>query len=78
MIIYCKQVSEGMDDRKRFVILQKVGMDEAEVKTCDPQSDHDGLHFPISFCVMLHVAFCFSTDQKDVGFIWDHQTANYS
>lgn len=32
LIIYFKQVSEGMDDRERFEILQKVGMDDREVK----------------------------------------------
>ena len=32
MIIYYKQVSEGYDDRKRYQIMQKVGMGKAEVK----------------------------------------------
>ena len=32
MIIYYKQISEGYDDRERFVIMQKVGMSEREVK----------------------------------------------
>ena len=32
LIIYFKQVSEGYEDRERFVILQKVGMDDREVK----------------------------------------------
>ena len=32
LIIYFKQVSEGMDDRERFEILQKVGMDDREVR----------------------------------------------
>lgn len=32
LIIYFKQVSEGYDDRDRYVILQKVGMDDLEVK----------------------------------------------
>jgi putative ABC transport system permease protein len=32
LIIYFKQISEGYDDRERFVILQKVGMDDLEVK----------------------------------------------
>lgn len=32
LIIYYKQLSEGYDDAKRFEILQKVGMGEAEVK----------------------------------------------
>lgn len=32
LIIYFKQLSEGYDDRERFVIMQQVGMDELQVK----------------------------------------------
>ncbi len=32
LIIYYKQISEGYEDKKRFEILQKVGMSRAEVK----------------------------------------------
>ena len=32
LIIYYKQISEGYDDRERFIIMQKVGMTKAEVK----------------------------------------------
>ena len=32
LIIYYKQISEGYDDKKRFEIMQKVGMSEQEVK----------------------------------------------
>ncbi|MDF2587241.1 MAG: transporter permease [Anaerocolumna sp.] len=32
LIIYFKQISEGYDDKERFVILQKVGMDDREVR----------------------------------------------
>lgn len=32
LIIYYKQISEGYDDRERFIILQKVGMSQKEVK----------------------------------------------
>jgi putative ABC transport system permease protein len=32
LIIYFKQVSEGYDDKERFEILQKVGMDDVEVR----------------------------------------------
>lgn len=32
LIIYFKQITEGYEDRERFVILQKVGMDDAMVK----------------------------------------------
>ncbi len=32
LIIYYKQISEGYEDRERFVIMQKVGMSQKEVK----------------------------------------------
>ena len=32
IVIYYKQISEGYEDRDRFVILQQVGLDEHEVK----------------------------------------------
>lgn len=32
MIIYYKQISEGYDDRKRFLIMQKVGLSKKEIK----------------------------------------------
>lgn len=38
LLIYFKQISEGYDDKERFAILQKVGMDDLEVKkTIDTQ-----------------------------------------
>lgn len=33
LIIYFKQITEGHEDRERFVILQKVGMDDGQVRT---------------------------------------------
>ncbi len=33
LIIFYKQISEGYDDRERFVIMRKVGMSDGEVKT---------------------------------------------
>ena len=32
LIIYYKQISEGYEDRKRFQIMEKIGMSQAEVK----------------------------------------------
>ena len=33
LIIYYKQISEGYDDRERFIIMRKVGMTQAEIKS---------------------------------------------
>jgi putative ABC transport system permease protein len=32
LIIYYKQISEGYEDRKRFQIMEKIGMSQVEVK----------------------------------------------
>ncbi|MBY5035224.1 hypothetical protein K6V78_09250 [Streptococcus gallolyticus] len=32
LVIYYKQISEGFEDRERFVMMQKVGLDEKETK----------------------------------------------
>ena len=34
LIIYYKQISEGYEDKKRFEIMQKVGMSKTEIKKC--------------------------------------------
>lgn len=61
LIIYYKQISEGYNDRERFIILQKVGMSQKEVK----KSIHSqiitvfflpllfaGLHLTIAFPIL--------------------------
>lgn len=32
LIMYYKQISEGFEDKKRFVIMQKVGLSHHEIK----------------------------------------------
>lgn len=32
LVIYYKQISEGYEDRERFIIMQKIGMDQEEVR----------------------------------------------
>ena len=58
MIIYYKQVSEGYDDRKRFDIMQKVGMTEAEVKQAIRSQVLIVFFLPLAAAAM-HVAFAF-------------------
>ena len=58
MIIYYKQISEGYDDRERFVIMQKVGMSEREVKG----TIHSQILFVFFLPILLacvHIAFAF-------------------
>lgn len=55
MIIYYKQLSEGYDDRERFVILQKVGMSADEVKRTINSQIRTVFFSPLVVSV-LHVA----------------------
>lgn len=55
LIIYFKQVSEGFDDRDRYVILQKVGMDDREVKKTINSQILLVFFLPLA-AAMLHVA----------------------
>ena len=63
MIIYYKQISEGYEDRERFVILQKVGMSEKEVKSVIRSQILLVFFLPI-FLAGLHVCFAFSIIKK--------------
>lgn len=58
LIIYYKQISEGMEDRDRYVILRKVGMDDREVKRAIRSQILIVFFLPlvVSFC---HVAAAF-------------------
>lgn len=58
MIIYYKQISEGYDDRERFVIMQKVGMSEREVKGTIHSQILLVFFLPIILACM-HIAFAF-------------------
>lgn len=58
MIIYYKQVSEGYDDRKRFDIMQKVGMTEAEVRQTIRSQVLIVFCLPLAAAAM-HIAFAF-------------------
>ncbi len=58
LIIYYKQISEGFDDKKRFEIMQKVGMSRAEVR----QTIHSQivkLFFLPLITAGMHTAFAF-------------------
>jgi len=56
LIIYFKQVSEGYEDKERFVILQKVGMDDVEVKHTINKQILLVFFLPL-VSALLHVAF---------------------
>ncbi|MDD7333356.1 MAG: ABC transporter permease [Lachnospiraceae bacterium] len=58
MIIYYKQISEGYDDRERFVIMQKVGMSEREIKGTIRSQILLVFFLPI-LLALLHISFAF-------------------
>lgn len=58
LIIYYKQISEGFDDRERFIIMQKVGMSRKEVKKAI-QSQILTMFFLPLITACIHVAFAF-------------------
>ncbi len=58
LIIYYKQVSEGYEDAKRFDIMQKVGMTQAEIRGSVSSQLLTVFALPLAFAG-LHLAFAF-------------------
>lgn len=58
LIIYYKQISEGYDDKERFEIMQKVGMDKKEVKKSINSQILMVFFLPLVMAV-IHLAFAF-------------------
>ena len=58
LIIYFKQISEGYDDKERFVIMQKVGMSNKEVKASIASQVRTVFLLPI-IVAAIHVAFAY-------------------
>ncbi|WP_346662904.1 FtsX-like permease family protein [uncultured Merdimonas sp.] len=77
LIIYYKQISEGYDDKERFQIMQKVGMDQREVRRTIRSQVLTVFFLPLAMAV-LHVASCLSGDQKTDGHpeLYQHTTVS--
>jgi len=58
LVIYYKQISEGYEDREGFVILQKVGLDEKQIKKTIRRQILIVFFLPIIFA-FLHLAFAY-------------------
>ena len=63
LIIYYKQISEGYDDKERFQIMQKVGMDQREVRRTIRSQVLTVFFLPLAMAV-LHVAVAFQVIKK--------------
>ncbi len=58
LVIYYKQISEGYEDRERFIILQKVGLDQKQIKQTINKQVLTVFFLPLLFA-FLHLAFAY-------------------
>lgn len=58
LVIYYKQISEGYEDRERFVILQKIGLDDLQVKQTIRKQVFTVFFLPLIFA-FIHLAFAY-------------------
>ena len=58
LVIYYKQISEGYEDRERFIILQKVGLDQKQIKQTINKQVLTVFFLPLIFA-FLHLAFAY-------------------
>lgn len=66
LIIYYKQISEGLDDRERYVIMQKVGMDKREIRRAIRSQILIVFFLPLLFSI-LHIMVAFNVVTKLLG-----------
>ena len=58
LVIYYQQISEGYEDRERFVILQKIGLDDFQVKQTIRKQVLTVFFLPLIFA-FIHLAFAY-------------------
>ncbi|CZD26077.1 ABC transporter permease [Streptococcus pneumoniae] len=58
LVIYYKQISEGYEDRERFIILQKVGLDQKQIKQTIHKQVLTVFFLPLLFA-FIHLAFAY-------------------
>lgn len=58
LIIYYKQLQEGYDDKKRYEIMQKVGMDHSTIKSSINKQILIVFFMPLIFAI-VHIGFAF-------------------
>ncbi len=66
LIIYYKQISEGYDDRERYQIMQKVGMDRLEVRRSIKSQVLMVFFIPLIVAV-IHTSVAFTVVKKLLG-----------
>lgn len=63
LIIYYKQISEGFDDKSRFEIMQKVGLDQQEIKKSIHSQILTVFFLPLALAG-VHITFAFPIIKK--------------
>ncbi|WP_415747136.1 ABC transporter permease [Streptococcus pseudopneumoniae] len=58
LVIYYKQISEGYEDRESFIILQKVGLDQKQIKQTINKQVLTVFFLPLLFA-FIHLAFAY-------------------
>ena len=58
LVIYYKQISEGYEDRERFIILQKVGLDQKQIKQTINKQVLTVFFLPLLFA-FIHLSFAY-------------------
>lgn len=69
LIIYYKQISEGYDDKERFEIMQKVGMNEREVKSSIHSQVLTVFFMPL-ILAGVHTVFAFPIVRKILAMLY--------
>ena len=73
LIIYYKQISEGYEDKRRFEIMQKVGLSREEVRTAIRSQVLMVFFLPIVVAA-IHIAFDFNMVEKLLTLFYLHDT----
>ena len=73
LIIYYKQISEGYEDKRRFEIMQKVGLSRDEVRTAIRSQVLMVFFLPIVVAA-IHIAFDFNMVEKLLTLFYLHDT----
>ena len=73
LIIYYKQISEGYEDKRRFEIMQKVGLSREEVRAAIRSQVLMVFFLPI-LVAAIHIAFDFNMVEKLLTLFYLHDT----
>ena len=76
LIMYYKQITEGYEDKKRFEIMQKVGLDKREVKKTINSQVLTVFFLPLVVAA-IHIVFAFPMIEKMLRLLYLDNTSLY-